>query len=67
MGMPTAEVWPGFTSLPNYQSNLFPQWTENQLCGLLKKADESQYSLLTSLLRFDPSKRSSAEEALRHK
>lgn len=67
MGTPTVEEWPSFSGLPNFQSQLFPQWTENQLHGLMKHADEDQYSLLLAMLRFDPNRRSSAYEALQHR
>ncbi len=66
MGTPTEEEWQSFFTLPNYQSTLFPQWTESQLYGLIRRASEEQYSLLLSMLRFDPTKRASAQEALAH-
>lgn len=67
MGTPNQDEWPSFNALPNFQPQLFPQWTENRLHGLMKHADEEQYSLLLTLLRFDPARRSSASEALHHR
>ena len=67
MSTPTTDAWPGFTDMPNYQSTLFPQWTNSQLYGLMQRADDEQFALLSSMLRFDPGKRASAHEALHHK
>jgi len=54
LGTPDADekVWPMFRQLPNYQSTLFPQWTTNQLPGILNKADDAQYSLISGRLRI---------------
>lgn len=57
MGTPTPKDWSGFVDMPNYQATLFPQWSLSQLYGLTKCVDEEQFSLLLSLLRFDPTKR----------
>ncbi len=32
MGTPTEDIWPGVTSLPEYQNKTFPIWRDNNLC-----------------------------------
>jgi serine/threonine protein kinase len=67
MGTPTADNWPTFLALPNFQPQLFPQWTENQLYGLMKNATEDEYKVLLSMLCYDPALRASAHEILQHR
>merc|ERR1711871_838079 len=38
MGTPSSDAWPAFTSMPNYQKALFPQWSESRLYGMMGKA-----------------------------
>jgi serine/threonine protein kinase len=66
MGTPTTEEWPVFKHLPNYQSTIFPNWDSNRLRGAMSNASDDAFSLLTSLLRYDPAARLGAKEALTH-
>jgi len=75
LGSPDQQTWPSMTRLPNYKmlqrqeflQNYLPectQWFQNTE-GTNKMGKEG-FDLLLSLLRFEPSQRISAAEALRH-
>ena len=65
-GTPTEEVWPGVSSLRDYNPEFphFPQPTMESLCPTLS-ADG--IDLLKRMLHIDPAKRISAKEALEHR
>lgn len=65
MGTPSESSWPGVTKLKDYAST-FPKWKKKDLRDLFPQLDASGLSLLESMLRYDPSTRISAKEALRH-
>jgi serine/threonine protein kinase len=68
LGTPTEEVWPGVTSLADYKPS-FPQWAPQPLTKTikeLKNADPQAMDLLMKMLVYEPSKRISAREALKH-
>ncbi|KAF3288302.1 Serine/threonine-protein kinase ppk23 [Orbilia oligospora] len=69
MGVPTDEEWPGWRRLPNSKSLRFPrtkQTTGHLLRSKFPLLTTNGVSLLSSLLSLDPSKRITAEEALKH-
>lgn len=66
LGTPNEDVWPGFTSLPSFQTS-FPNWKGNQLDYYARKIDdECAIDLLQKMLIYNPNKRISAIDALKH-
>jgi serine/threonine protein kinase len=68
LGTPTEEVWPGVTSLADYKPS-FPQWAPQPLQKTIKElkgCDPQALDLLMKMLVYEPSKRISAREALKH-
>ncbi|CAH0481375.1 unnamed protein product [Peronospora belbahrii] len=64
-GTPNEALWPGVTKLRDYAST-FPKWKKKNIRELFPQLDESGLNLLEFMLRYDPSMRISAKEALRH-
>mmetsp|Transcript_3919 Transcript_3919/g.6896 ORF Transcript_3919/g.6896 Transcript_3919/m.6896 type:complete len:308 (+) Transcript_3919:295-1218(+) len=65
LGTPDDRVWPGVSSLDDYQS-IFPQWEPKGLAHDVPTLDPNGLNLLTEMLRYDPAARISARVALRH-
>ncbi|RLN50304.1 hypothetical protein BBJ28_00021093, partial [Nothophytophthora sp. Chile5] len=65
LSTPTAETWPGFSSLPNYHFE-FPHWKRRPLNRLFPGISDLGIDLLTKLLVYNPDQRITAEDALRH-
>jgi len=67
LGTPTEKNWPGVSSLPDYKS-VFPKWEPPQDVRQLLPAELSPggHHLLTQLLTYNPDKRISAKQALKH-
>jgi len=64
LGTPTEETWPGMTSLPNYiQFNYCPGTPLKQL---FTAAKDDAIDLLSQMIKFNPSSRITATEALKH-
>jgi cyclin-dependent kinase len=70
-GTPTEEIWPGISSLENYQST-FPMWPQRNMVQVLTQASQHPgmgdegFDLLEQLLIFDPTSRLSCSLALNH-
>ncbi|KAJ3221068.1 TFIIH complex serine/threonine-protein kinase subunit kin28 [Clydaea vesicula] len=64
LGTPTEADWPDIKSLPDYYD--LPYFPRNSLGSLFTAAGVDALNLLEKMLVFDPLKRISAEEALRH-
>jgi serine/threonine protein kinase len=67
LGTPTEETWPGVTAYRDYKPT-FPQWSSKPLNTVpgLERLEESGLDLLMKMLIYEPSKRISARDALRH-
>jgi len=64
-GTPNEEVWPGVGSYPDFKST-FPQWNAIPLKQAVEGLDELGLDLFTKMMQYEPSKRISARDALRH-
>jgi len=70
LGTPTAESWPGFTSLPNYSFS-FPNWRKRPLSKHIRtpdgrKLEPAGLDLMSKMLTVNPDHRITAEEAVNH-
>mmetsp|Transcript_16792 Transcript_16792/g.23360 ORF Transcript_16792/g.23360 Transcript_16792/m.23360 type:complete len:304 (-) Transcript_16792:74-985(-) len=65
LGTPNETVWPGVTKLPEYQPT-FPQHPPQPLSKIIPQLDPLGIDLLEKMLQYEPSKRISAKNALRH-
>eukprot|EP00475_Leptophrys_vorax_P010887 TRINITY_DN17447_c0_g3_i1.p1 TRINITY_DN17447_c0_g3~~TRINITY_DN17447_c0_g3_i1.p1 ORF type:complete len:362 (+),score=110.70 TRINITY_DN17447_c0_g3_i1:99-1088(+) len=65
LGTPDEDVWRGISSLRDYKTD-FPRWSSRPLSSIVPTLDPAGLDLLSRMLRFDPSKRISAREALLH-
>jgi serine/threonine protein kinase len=66
LGTPDNSTWPGVSELPDYMPT-FPRWRAVDLHGLLRhKLEPDGLDLLVRMLRYAPSERLCAAEALRH-
>lgn len=66
LGTPTDEVWEGVTDLPEYNP-LFPKWHNRHIGDTVPNLDPDGLDLLSRLLVYDPEKRITAHDALRHR
>ena len=64
LGTPTEEEWPGMTHLPSYMA--FNRVEPVPLQTHFRAASPRAVGLLRALLQFDPAKRLTASEALKH-
>ena len=64
LGTPTEETWPGHKSLPDYME--FSKTSAPDLRLAFPAAPPDALDLLKKLMAFDPNRRVSAAEALRH-
>lgn len=67
LGTPTEETWPGVSQFADYKAS-FPKWAPQPLTKTLKELrnDPDALDLLQKMLVYEPSKRISAREALKH-
>jgi len=65
LGTPTEETWPGVTSLPDYKVD-FPAWKSKPLSEAVPGLCSHGVDLLEKMLTYDPAKRISARQALKH-
>jgi serine/threonine protein kinase len=65
LGTPNEESWPGVSELPDFQAQ-FPIWPGTSLNKIIPNADPQAIDLLTQMLLYDPSRRISAKQALKH-
>jgi len=65
LGTPNEDVWPGVTSLQDW-NNDFPIWPQLNIARFVPGLSESGIDLLEQLIAIDPRRRISAKEALNH-
>lgn len=68
LGTPTEATWPGVSSLQDYKVT-FPQWKTPDLSRMqaaVPTLDSSGIDLLLGLLRYNPTERLTAAQALQH-
>jgi len=65
LGTPNEDTWPGVSSYPDYKMT-FPQWSQVPLKTVVQGVDELGLDLLSKMLTYEPSKRISARDALKH-
>ncbi|CAI9103825.1 OLC1v1002396C1 [Oldenlandia corymbosa var. corymbosa] len=66
LGTPNESVWPGVSSLPDWQKK-FHQWEVQPLKSVVPNLDEDGLDLLNEMLKYQPSKRISAKDAMKHR
>lgn len=66
MGTPNEDNWPGVSKLPDYKPT-FPQWQGQTLRNVVRDLDSDGLDLLRQMLAYEPSKRISARQALKHR
>jgi cyclin-dependent kinase len=64
LGTPSERSWPGVTKLRDWHE--FPQWRPQDLARVFPTLEEDGLDLLRRMLQYDPARRVSAKEALRH-
>ncbi|CAN1340523.1 Cyclin-dependent kinase B2-1 [Linum perenne] len=64
LGTPNEEMWPGVSSLVNWHE--YPQWSPKCLSTAVPTLDKDGLDLLTQMLKYDPSKRITAKNAMEH-
>ncbi|KAM9986215.1 hypothetical protein ACTFIY_010650 [Dictyostelium cf. discoideum] len=67
LGEPNEQIWPGFSSLPNFKRlNNIPHQPYNNLRELVPTISDTAFDLLNQLLTYDPTKRITASDAIQH-
>lgn len=68
LGTPTQADYPGIIDLPEYHPTNLPMYPPppNGFTGLVPTLDANGVDLLSKMLQYDPARRITAEEALRH-
>jgi len=65
LGTPNETLWPGVSELPDYKA-VFPQWPKVSLNKSFPSLSEEGIDLLEQCLVYEPCRRISARQALRH-
>ena len=65
LGTPNEAVWFRIKTLPNYKPD-FPSWLPVPLHTLLPDLDAAGVDLLARMLAYEPARRISAKQALKH-
>eukprot|EP00899_Mesostigma_viride_P021624 jgi/Mesvir1/29463/Mv23038-RA.1 len=64
LGTPDEVTWPGVTKLRDWHD--FPQWRAQSLAKLMPSLEPAGIDLMEKMLKYVPSQRISAKEALKH-
>ena len=65
LGTPTEEMWKGVSKLRDYKDT-FPKWKPQPIKAACPMMDEDGLDLLREMLDYDPIKRISPKDALKH-
>eukprot|EP00823_Brevimastigomonas_motovehiculus_P000115 TRINITY_DN10220_c0_g1_i1.p1 TRINITY_DN10220_c0_g1~~TRINITY_DN10220_c0_g1_i1.p1 ORF type:complete len:342 (-),score=87.73 TRINITY_DN10220_c0_g1_i1:121-1146(-) len=65
LGTPNEQTWSGVSQYRDYKTT-FPKWQAHNLSEYVKDLEPAGMDLLAKMLVYDPSKRISAKEALKH-
>lgn len=66
LGTPSPKIWPGLEELPLYGRLILPSYDYNNLRVKFPDSPDSCLELLNKMLTFDPARRATAAECLRH-
>ena len=66
IGPPNQKTWPEGVAYANKMGFRFPTTPATGLASVIPKASETALSLISSMLRYDPSRRPSANQCLHH-
>lgn len=58
-------MWPGVSELPDFKP-VFPHWTAKPLSSRVPNLDAAGIDLLTQMMLYEPSRRISTKQALKH-
>ncbi|CAG7835854.1 unnamed protein product [Allacma fusca] len=67
LGTPNDKIWPGYSQLPVLQRMTFADYPVNKLKTRFHILSETGIDLMNKFLTFNPAKRITAEDALKHK
>jgi serine/threonine protein kinase len=65
LGTPSDEVWPGVSELPDFKPT-FPNWSRRNIGEKVPRLEPLGQDLMARMLTYEPSKRISAMDALKH-
>ena len=65
LGTPNETIWPGVSQLPDHKTT-FPNWVSRPISASVKGLDPQGLDLLSRMLVYEPEKRITAFDALRH-
>jgi len=65
LGTPNEEIWPGVTTLQDWNED-FPVWPPLNVANFVAGFSDTGVDLIEQLLPLDPRKRLSAQEAIAH-
>jgi cyclin-dependent kinase len=65
LGTPTEELWPGVSAYRDFKST-FPKWSPQPLSKFCPDLCPDGLDMLAKMLIYEPGKRISASEALKH-
>ncbi|EQC26253.1 CMGC/CDK protein kinase [Saprolegnia diclina VS20] len=66
LGTPTVDIYPGMVDLPEYKPDFAMYPPPDNLAHLVPSLDPAGLDLLEQMLRYDPAKRITAADAMKH-